>query len=627
MADTEKNNQNISNSENISHGMDLNTDVPESPRPLTPAFILTEDIGPVDGYQLGKKIGEIIGMNNIISVQETKSLWVLYIKSNESKVKLVSQGLSLDGLSVKVYGVNPFVLRTVLTTEMENSSMANAPIDNREWIRILIKDLRHSVSMHDVEHMLVNVYKIKITTEVKYARYRDENKKLTSLLNGDRFIWVHPDQLTHPLPRNAQCGIWKCRIFHRGQFPNSQNECFKCFGTDHRSQNCTNPPCCRICKEPGHNPGSPWCPHYTNEIDMRVIGGAQDPMSNHFEKTFPYMHVDGLTLENHWFNHKALKNGQEELAAMCLEAESGKEAKYLSHGINCTDDWDKGPMGYMLMKDMVREKLKHVKEARDDLFLCWYNNQIIVEGVHTFRDTYWGSGLNKEATRHTKPEYWPGNNKLGQIYMELADELFGANQWAEKTADNPYGKNVLAEPVPKSSPMPVPIVPSEVSTESNVPSEDTSVKSVDDLGLSESMDQSENTNVKPPNLPENMLSATQEQVNKTREQIGSLIAGIRSNTPTSSPQNSPRCSPRRTSKSPPPKRDVKQITIANKLRQIANAGGHLSRSTKKPAKMDLSPRSNSVKRSSSFPNENTCKQSKTHDSSPVKFENGMEKPS
>ncbi len=195
MADENKTVQNDSNEGNNSER--------DSPRPMTPAFILTEDTGHINGYKLGLKIAEVIGMSNTISVQETRNMWVIYIKNSEAKVKLTAQGISIDGMYVKVYATNPFMLRTIAEFGM-NSSMDNAPQDNQEWIRVLIKDLRHSVSMTDVHHMLTTVYKVPITTEIKYAHYRDDSKKLTSLLNGDRFVWVHPNQLSHPLPRNLE---------------------------------------------------------------------------------------------------------------------------------------------------------------------------------------------------------------------------------------------------------------------------------------------------------------------------------------------------------------------------------------------------------------------------------------
>ncbi len=440
----------------------------------------------------------------------------------------------------------------------------NSEMDNSEWVRILVKDLRHSVSMEDVRHMFVEVYKLNITSEIKYAHYRDENKKLTSLLNGDRFVWVHPSELKHPLPRHAQCGIWKCRIFHRNQFPNSTQECYNCYSTDHQSKNCPNERCCRVCKEPRHQPGSPNCPHYMYWSEMRVFGGATDPLSNHFEKTFTFNHVEGLTVENHWFNNKALKNGQDTLASMCLTAESGREAKYLSYGIKCMPDWDNSIQGYNLMKSIVKEKLNQVKEARDELFLAWYNNETIVEGVHTYKDTYWGSGLNKEATKHTKPQYWPGSNMLGKIYMELADELFGENQWAERTPDNPYGKNALAETI-SSDKVPDSSEPALSSTlansnVSNVKGNTTplrssspnvsesaeidgeSVNSDDSITESSELNKDESQNAT--GLVQDYILASQEQTQRTRDQIGSLIADIRAKSPNGTPTHSPPNSPK-----------------------------------------------------------------------------------
>ncbi len=43
--------------------------------------------------------------------------------------------------------------------------------------------------------------------------------------------------------------------------------------------------------------------------------------------------------------------------------------------------------------------------------------------VEATGDPYWGSGLNIQQTLDCLPDYWPGENKLGEILMDLRLEL------------------------------------------------------------------------------------------------------------------------------------------------------------------------------------------------------------
>ena len=43
--------------------------------------------------------------------------------------------------------------------------------------------------------------------------------------------------------------------------------------------------------------------------------------------------------------------------------------------------------------------------------------------VEATGDPFWGSGLNIQQTLDCLPDYWPGENKLGEILMDLRLEL------------------------------------------------------------------------------------------------------------------------------------------------------------------------------------------------------------
>ncbi len=305
---------------------------------------------------------------------------------------------------------------------------AGVDIDNSDvqMVKLTVRDLYKSVANSEVVNMLEQKYKLKLATDVKFANYRDHDKKLTSFFNYDRYVWVHPDQLKIPLPRLAQCGQHKCRIFYRGQFKPSKT-CYNCRQDDHLGRNCPYPKLCKVCLNPGHEPGSPRCMCYTTHSNMRVFGGYEDPMSNHYEVEggFEYNHVRYRTVENAWFYQKAIKNGQEKLAEDCRDAPNAREAKYLGKGIRCTSDWDHQQLAYNEMKNICRAKYEKEGRPREALKTCWENGLEIVEAVPKNDSSYWGTGLSKEATLHTEREYWNGQNMLGKVLTELAVEFWG----------------------------------------------------------------------------------------------------------------------------------------------------------------------------------------------------------
>ncbi len=412
---------------------------------------------------------------------------------------------------------------------------------------------------------------MQLSSDVKLGYHRDNQGKLTNWINGDRFVLIHPNQLKKPLPRNAQCGTFKCRIVYKGQFEGQLKECFMCFSTDHQGKNCPNPPCCRVCRAPGHDPGSPKCKHYYKNVNLKDFGGEGDPLSNHFKHEFKFKDLPAKTAENHFYFHKSMMNGQPVLARMCHDAPNGRKAKYLSKGIMCDPKWDEDPRCVSLMKDIVNAKIDQVEVARNELHDAWKHGKLIVEAVPNPRDFWWGSSLNKEGTTHTDPEFWPGSNTLGKIYMEIAVERWGT----PPPPPNPTGliDNVCEDLE----------VQSELENTGEIGDDESSSEDgeISDGGQiadnieEEPADQEESTEVKTDSMP-------------SKQEIADFVKAERSLS---------------TSRSLP------QETIASKLRARA-AKSKRKGSTGSPSKSKTSPRTTSTKRVNNSPLGNVQKQPK-----------------
>ncbi len=430
--------QNISNSTEDTSNTDSKDTTTNNNNPMDylkdiapakePAFIFQEDTGDYSAYSICKFICQKVGERYIRGIQLVRNVWRIYFHTNAARIDLINKGITVnEHTTIKVYGSNPFIDGGV-ASDKPSSSKFTPKGQPREFVkltRVWIKDLMDSVSDDSVKYMFQEVYNVKLASDIKLGYHRDDQGKLTNWINGDRFVLVHPDQLKKPLPRNAQCGTFKCRLVYKGQFDGQKKECFMCFSTDHQGKNCPNPPCCRVCRSPGHEPGSPKCKHYLHNTNLKEFGGEADPLSNHYKHEFKYKDIPGKTAENHFFFHKSMMNGQPVLARMCHDAPNGRKAKYLSKGIMCCPDWDQDPRAYDLMKDIVKSKVEQVDATRKDLHDAWREGRVIVEAVPNPRDFWWGSSLNKEGTLNTDPEYWPGKNTLGQIYMEIAVEKWG----------------------------------------------------------------------------------------------------------------------------------------------------------------------------------------------------------
>ena len=111
---------------------------------------------------------------------------------------------------------------------------------------------------------LLGKYDVTTKSELKYEKIRHPvTHRMTSVLNGNRFLYISPLADNKSLPRNVYYAGLKCRIFHRGQNKNRPKvQCFNCWGEGHKSDDCEEEKKCRVCLQPVHAPGSELCEHY-----------------------------------------------------------------------------------------------------------------------------------------------------------------------------------------------------------------------------------------------------------------------------------------------------------------------------------------------------------------------------
>ncbi len=77
------------------------------------------------------------------------------------------------------------------------------------------------------------------------------------------------------------------------------------------------------------------------------------------------------------------------------------------------------------MIDSCRQKYQACSHAREKLMT---SKLILAEAT---RDKFWGSGLNVAQTKECLTEYWPGQNVMGTILMELRAEFQSTGEVSE----------------------------------------------------------------------------------------------------------------------------------------------------------------------------------------------------
>jgi len=368
----------------------------ESAGGATPVFCKARDVGNVSSVDLCQAMAAVVGKERVLGAQKIRGVWRLYISSEEARVELIAQGLEINAVSVVLYPENPYSQRSG---------------EKKETIKITVKDIPLSYSNDEVESLLKSLG-AKLEGSVQYSKARDSKGKLTDFLNGDRFVFADKQHLlAHPLKRFAICGLFECRIFHGGQV--DDRVCSNCQKTGHTYRNCQLPEACMVCKEANHTAGSPVCSYYEGNGDCRTVAGKMDPLSNFYMCKFSIGEVTYHSSEQAYQYRKALAHGKPDLAKRILNTTSPYDAKSLSRYINCTPEWESE--NGQVMEEILKAKFHQVPAARQELTDS--TERVIVEAVPG--QHWWGSGMDPDATFHTRKEGWPGKNKLGDILMSI----------------------------------------------------------------------------------------------------------------------------------------------------------------------------------------------------------------
>ena len=166
-------------------------------RTIKPLYMKDSDIqckdnGRVTDFDLMESVTKVIG-NSLHCLQQDRNLWRFYVKDRLSRDKLLSEGLEIDNVSIPFFETNPY------------SSGNHDP--QRKTLKIRICGLPLSVDESAIYELLDNL-KCVIKSKIIYEKIRHPvTNKMTSVLNGNRFLYIEPLPGDKHLPRVNYCGV------------------------------------------------------------------------------------------------------------------------------------------------------------------------------------------------------------------------------------------------------------------------------------------------------------------------------------------------------------------------------------------------------------------------------------
>lgn len=365
-------------------------------RSLTITFNLLSVHGSLNNKKVLDSIKESVSEEDIVGIQLTRNACNITLKNTESKEILLLQGVNIDS-----YHIKPVDIENPITT-------------------ITIKDLPVEIP----DQYLVS--KLEAYGQVIQGSVDRRKIKGTNVENGTRIVQLL--SVKQIIPNELKWGRFNVRIF----CDNGKSKCLHCDSVDHPHYQCQYRQSlqkqCFKCGETGHVKRN--CPQEESNINSNsdhITGfrGASNPLSNFYrlDRPIKVYRKELSTVEHGYKIMKIQHYGRTDLKETILATESPLEVmRVVRSELQQTEidqdnenDWKDKRLD--IMKKLLDQKYRVCKEFRDALHT---SNEIICEATsHPF----WGTGLaGIERSVKCEPAEWPGQNKLGELLMQLRKE-------------------------------------------------------------------------------------------------------------------------------------------------------------------------------------------------------------
>ena len=149
--------------------------------------------------------------------------------------------------------------------------------------------------------------------------------------------------------------------------------------------------------------------------------GVNAPLSNFYPAQIKYRGREYSCVEQAYQHLKAVFHEEERIALAILKCTSARTMKSWGDKITDSPSWTQRKEA--IMRELIEVKVDSCPEACMDLVDS--ADCILVESV---KDDFWGSGAHHEQTLKIHPEEWPGENKMGVIWMDVRRKMWHCNE-------------------------------------------------------------------------------------------------------------------------------------------------------------------------------------------------------
>ena len=369
--------------------------------------VYKENTNKLTSFEVCEAIANVVHERNVEGAQLIRGVWKIYMKTVTSRMELLQKGVVIRGIAVNLYEANPY------TNQRDDS-----PVE-----RILIKDLPLDLDNSVIEEYLKEQQGLVLKSKINYCKVRDESGQLTNFKNGDRFVYaLYP--VMPAMPENSTIDGHPCRFFH-----DSQDKY------------------CKACKQNGHKTLSETCPAKNYKNNIHAFKSFQHVMSNHYPCNLHIYGKDFRSSEAAYLWMKAQTLHCPEVAEMIRQAKHAGASKAISREkLDGKENEEWLNKSVDVMTEILKVKSSQCKEFHQALLES--EDNILAEAAP---DEFWGTGLSVFLTENTQPKYWPGNNMLGIIQMELRQDL-KSQQTRVPTPNHPtHVEDMLSHDHDKSS--------------------------------------------------------------------------------------------------------------------------------------------------------------------------------
>ena len=221
-------------------------------------------------------------------------------------------------------------------------------------------------------------------------------------MNGDRFIYVR-GQFSPPFDRNVMLGDYPVRIWHTSQ----SRSCLRCHLDDHST-----------------NQTDKCAAYRPHQNDVEPFKHPNNVLTNYYPCDIK---LDGQVFksaEHCYLWHKCTDLMEPELAERVFSASTPEEAKRISTELGTQKDltdWDNKKID--IMRKILLAKLDSCNLYRNVLLKS--GDKILVEST---KDKFWGSNMSHFLVKTTDPIFYPGENQLGRLHMQIRDNIKEASE-------------------------------------------------------------------------------------------------------------------------------------------------------------------------------------------------------